>query len=183
MSLVSASVTNVTPTPTVTQAANITSATTMVYSPGDLWWALGIIIILASLIGVVYLYEISRAYNLAGTPAKREENVKTLLSSVQTLVEKVTSQATVSTADITQVSTLLNSVKDLVDEPTGIVGFTRGQIATTVIFILGVAVILIMFALKADPQIVNNIVSMLGATLAAVVGFYFGGKGATSGKG
>lgn len=64
--------------------------------------------------------------------------------------------------------------------PPGISNLTRGMIALTVIVILGIAV----FHLLANPpaggesQTVNNVLSMLGGLLAAITGFYFGGKAA-----
>ena len=38
------------------------------------------------------------------------------------------------------------------------------------------AVIMLLIAENGDPQLANSLMSMLGTTLAAVVGFYFGGR-------
>jgi hypothetical protein len=52
------------------------------------------------------------------------------------------------------------------------------MMALTVILILGVAVfhILVKGAPGDDSQIINNILSMLAGLLAAITGFYFGGR-------
>ncbi len=162
------------------EATNATATTNMVYNLQDLYIALIIIAIFALFVGVIYLYEIKRAYDLV-KGRKTDDVVNALIRSVQDLTEKVKGQPTITTSDITQLSTVIDSLKDLT-QATGISGFTRGQISMTVIFILGIAVILVLFAFQADTAIVSNVVSMLGATLAAVVGFYFGEKGSSQGK-
>ena len=61
----------------------------------------------------------------------------------------------------------------------GITGFNRGMISFGILFVLSIAVVLIFVANNGDPQLANTIMSMMGTTLAAVVGFYFGGKSIT----
>jgi len=76
----------------------------------------------------------------------------------------------------------LNELKEFVKEsgkaPPGIPGLARATMALTVIVILGIAVfhILVKGAPGDNSQIVNNILSMLAGLLAAITGFYFGGK-------
>lgn len=64
--------------------------------------------------------------------------------------------------------------------PPGISSLTRGVIALTVILILGIATLHILVAGTKgnDSQIIGNILSMLAGLLAAITGFYFGGRAA-----
>ncbi len=72
---------------------------------------------------------------------------------------------------------LTTSILDLMKQPVeGIAGFNRGLISFGIIFVLSIAVVMIFVAKNGDPQLANTIMSMMGTTLAAVVGFYFGGK-------
>ncbi|RJS79391.1 hypothetical protein CW713_08460 [Methanophagales archaeon] len=60
----------------------------------------------------------------------------------------------------------------------GISGFRRAIIALTVILILGIAVFHLL-ANNTDTNsraVVNNILSMLAGLVAAIAGFYFGGR-------
>lgn len=68
----------------------------------------------------------------------------------------------------------------------GIPGLARSTMTLTVIVILGIAVFHILAvgivgdtSQNINPQIINNILSMLAGLLAAITGFYFGGKGTT----
>lgn len=76
----------------------------------------------------------------------------------------------------------LNELKELIKEsgktPPGIPGLARAIMALTVIVILGLAVfhILVKGTSGDDSKIVDNILSMLAGLLAAITGFYFGGK-------
>ena len=63
------------------------------------------------------------------------------------------------------------------DQDKGISGFRRSIIALTVILIVGIAV----FHLLQNPddsskELVSNVVSMLAGLVAAIAGFYFGGR-------
>ena len=73
-------------------------------------------------------------------------------------------------------------IKGIGKAPPGIPGLARATMALTVIVILGIAVIHILVegSPEGDSQIINNILSMLAGLLAAITGFYFGGK--TAGK-
>ncbi|MBI4186307.1 MAG: hypothetical protein HY530_02230 [Chloroflexi bacterium] len=64
--------------------------------------------------------------------------------------------------------------------PPGIPGLARATMAITVIVILGIAVfhLLAEGGSEGDSQIINNVLSMLAGLLAAITGFYFGGKAA-----
>ncbi len=77
----------------------------------------------------------------------------------------------------------LDELKELLKEsnkaPGGMQGLSRASMALSVILILGIAVFQLLT--KANPtagdsQIVGNILSMLGGLLAAITGFYFGGR-------
>jgi type IV secretory pathway VirB3-like protein len=50
--------------------------------------------------------------------------------------------------------------------------------ALSVILILGIAIfhMLVQDAPSEDSQIISNVLSMLGRLLAAITGFYFGGR-------
>jgi Na+/H+-translocating membrane pyrophosphatase len=57
-------------------------------------------------------------------------------------------------------------------------GLARSVMALTVIVILGIAVIDLLAGESSEggAQIINNILSMLAGLLAAITGFYFGGR-------
>jgi hypothetical protein len=69
-------------------------------------------------------------------------------------------------------------LKELGSPPPGISGLARSTMALTVIVVLGIAVIHILATGQEgeDSQIVENILSMLAGLLAAITGFYFGGR-------
>jgi len=176
---------NVTSSPTVapTQVATLAptqGVTLSQYSGGDIIGAILVIAIFAIFIAAIYLYEIEKAY--ANAPKIKDDLKKQVIdhltANMDKLVEKATQPTTqISSGDLVKITEMNNEIQKLLEnEPTGIQGFTRGQIAMTVIFLLGTAVILVTFSLKPDSTMLNNVLSMLGATLAAVVGFYFGGK-------
>jgi hypothetical protein len=77
-----------------------------------------------------------------------------------------------------QLKELQEFMKESAKPPPGIPGLARAVMALTVIVILGVAVIHILVegSPKDDSQIIDNILSMLAGLLAAITGFYFGGK-------
>jgi hypothetical protein len=59
-------------------------------------------------------------------------------------------------------------------------GLARATMALTVIVVLGIAIfhILAKGAPGENSQIINNVLGMLSGLLAAITGFYFGGKAA-----
>ncbi len=69
-------------------------------------------------------------------------------------------------------------VKKISKSPPGISGLSRATMALTVLMVLGVAMIhiLVKGSPKENSQIVNNVLSMLAGLLAAITGFYFGGR-------
>lgn len=69
-------------------------------------------------------------------------------------------------------------IKELGKSPPGISGLARTVMALTVIVILGIAVLHILVQESANTNIVDNILSMLAGLLAAITGFYFGGRAA-----
>ena len=148
----------------------------------DLVGALFIVLVFALLIGIVYMYELYQAYaqtKIILEPKEKKELIMQLSTNIETITksldkEKKPALSAEDQKSITDITALIKSLTD--SEATGIIGFTRGQIAISVIFILGAAVILIFFSSSQNPTILSNVLSMLGATLAAVVGFYFGTK-------
>jgi hypothetical protein len=77
-----------------------------------------------------------------------------------------------------QLKELHGFLKEIREPPPGIPGLARAVMALTVIVVLGVAVIhvLVEGAPKDGGEIVENILSMLAGLLAAITGFYFGGR-------
>jgi hypothetical protein len=71
-------------------------------------------------------------------------------------------------------------IKATASGPPGIAGMSRALMALSVIIILGIAVfhLLAYGQQQENLTIINNVLSMLGATLAAITGFYFGGRSA-----
>lgn len=160
-----------------TTASNVTMISQ--FNMSDLIGALVVVGLFALFVGGIYVYEIKKAYEFSWRldDANRSAIVTALTNNLDTLTKKVADNKDVQSADLAKISDAITSMQKLLDaEPTGIQGFTRGQIAMTVIFLLGTAVILVIFSLKPDSTILNNVLSMMGATLAAVVGFYFGGE-------
>jgi len=77
----------------------------------------------------------------------------------------------------------LSELKELLKEsgkaPGGMQGLSRATMALSVILILGIAVFHLITKdepTDGDSQIVGNVLSMLGGLLAAITGFYFGGR-------
>ncbi|MGA9754211.1 MAG: hypothetical protein WBV23_03625 [Desulfobaccales bacterium] len=64
--------------------------------------------------------------------------------------------------------------------PPGIAGMSRSLMAFAVIIILGIAMFHLLTFCKDQEsmKIISNVLSMLGATLASITGFYFGGRSA-----
>ena len=69
--------------------------------------------------------------------------------------------------------------------PPGIPGLARAVMALTVIVILGVAVVhvLVNGVREEGGEIIENVLSMLAGLLAAITGFYFGGRTAQTSAG
>lgn len=80
--------------------------------------------------------------------------------------------------DRLELKELQEFVKEIRNAPPGIPGLARATMALTIIVIMGVAVfhVLVKRPPGVDSQIINNILSMLAGLLAAITGFYFGGK-------
>src|SRR5688500_12421617 len=71
---------------------------------------------------------------------------------------------------------------ELSSSPPGIPGLARSTMALTVIVVLGIAIVHLLISpgtLGANaPQIMNNVLTLLSGLLAAITGFYFGGRAA-----
>ena len=85
--------------------------------------------------------------------------------------------------DKLELAELKEFIKDSGKTPPGIPGLARSTMALTVIIVLGMAVFHILVKGVAgaespdvNSQIINNVLSMLAGLLAAITGFYFGGK-------
>ena len=157
----------------------VTSTTSMVFTPEGVLYAIIFSVLILLIILVPYLFELMSAYNLA---RKRDEQAQEILkSSVSDFITSLKAQNCPLTNE--QLDRFYDKVfapiQETLKQPvSGVSGSTRGIIAFTIIFTVGISAILIMFAKGGDPQIVNNVISMLAATLATIVGFYFGGRGA-----
>jgi hypothetical protein len=150
----------------------------MVFTPAGVGYALEFSAIIAVFFLIPYCLDIWWTYKLA---QDRDKIVQDMMkSSIKDYISQAKPPGAADNCceqSEKTIENLFNAVMANLKEPIeGISGFTRGMIAFAVIFILGIATLLILFATSADSQIVNNIISMLGATLAAVVGFYFGGR-------
>lgn len=78
-----------------------------------------------------------------------------------------------------QLSELKQFLKETGKAPPGIPNLTRGMLALTVILIMGIAIFhLLVYPPVGDSKLIDNVLSMLGGLLAAITGFYFGGKAA-----
>ena len=69
-------------------------------------------------------------------------------------------------------------LKESSKPPPGIPGLARSTIALTVIVILAVAIFHLLTSDNGDGNstIINNVLSVLAGLLAAITGFYFGGR-------
>ncbi len=121
------------------------------------------VIILALFASVPIIMDISFAY----ISANKTKNL---------LIEK-------ASLDKLELAELKEFIKDSGKTPPGIPGLARSTMALTVIIVLGMAVFHILVKGVAgaespdvNSQIINNVLSMLAGLLAAITGFYFGGK-------
>lgn len=155
----------------------ITNTTSMLYTPEGVQAALFFSILILLVILIPYMVELICAYRLA---RQRDEQAQELLkSSVKEFIETLKTQKSLLTDE--QIGTFYEKVFEPIQEKlnqpvTGVSGATRGIIAFAIIFTVGMATMLVMFATAGDSQLVNNVVSMLAATLATIAGFYFGGR-------
>ena len=122
------------------------------------------VVVLAVVAGLPMLLDICLAY--------RSRNKTRNL-----LVEK-------ASLDKLELKELQEFIKEIGEAPPGIPGLARAVMALTVIVVLGIAVIhmLVEGPQGNNSQIINNILSMLAGLLAAITGFYFGGKTAEKKK-
>lgn len=139
-------------------AANETQAADAVTGDlisGNIIWLYALII--ALLVLVPHLVDMFKAYKAQGEIRRQ-------------LIEKCAQDG----IDPTELKELL---KEAAKSPPGITGLTRGAIALTVIVILGIALFhLIITRQSTDDQTIGNILTMVGSLVAAIVGFYFGGR-------
>ncbi|MGA2917426.1 MAG: hypothetical protein ABSE13_02675 [Methanoregula sp.] len=149
----------------------------MTFTSEGLWYAFWFTVVVALFFLIPYCIDLWWTYTLA---AERDKIVHEMMkSSMDGYLSKVKGPDGDGSGDqaAKTIEGLFDAVMANLKEPIeGLSGFTRGMIAFAVILILAIATMLILFATSADSQVVNNIISMLGATLAAVVGFYFGGR-------
>lgn len=134
--------------------ANVTAAI-VTAGQGNVIWAY--IMIVAVLALVPHLVDIIYAY-------KAKNNIRKLLLD---LAEK-------GKLDHKECEQL---IKEAGKSPRGISGLSRGTMAIAVIVIMGIALFhLLTTRTAADSQVIGNVLSMLGSLIAAIIGFYFGGK-------
>lgn len=74
-------------------------------------------------------------------------------------------------------------IEALMRAPRGVQGLARTIIALTVMVVLGLSIfhIMVFTTNPGNSELVNSILSMLAATLAAITGFYFGGRATKEG--
>jgi len=149
----------------------------MTFTSEGLWYAFWFSVVVALFFLIPYCIDLWWTYKLA---SERDKIVQEMMkSSIDGYLSKVKGPDGDASCDqaAKTIEGLFDSVMANLKEPIeGLSGFTRGMIAFAVILILGIATLLILFATSANSEVVNNVISMLGATLAAVVGFYFGGR-------
>jgi hypothetical protein len=137
----------------VTATATAVAATT---SQGSVIWAY--IIIVAMIALIPHLVDIIYAY-------KSQNNIRKLL------IEKASADKKLDHEELKLL------IKDSGKAPPGITGLSRGTMAISAIAILGIALFhLLTTRTETDSQVIGNVLSMLGGLIAAIIGFYFGGK-------
>jgi hypothetical protein len=161
----------------VSELIPINSTTSMIYTPEGVLSALIFSLLIMIIILFPYLLELSNAYSLV---RKRDEQAQEILkSSVAEFISTLRGQNVPLTDEQLDrfYERVFAPIQETLKQPvSGVTGSTRGIIAFSIIFTVGIATMLIMFAKGGDSQIVNNVISMLAATLATIVGFYFGGR-------
>jgi len=149
----------------------------MVFTPEGFYYAFIFSILILIFMLLPYLIELAYAYRFA---RKRDEQAQEILkSTVSEVIASFKAQKCPLTDEQLDrfYEKVFAPVQETMRQPvSGIEGSTRGIIAFAIIFTVGVSAMLVMFAKGGDPQIVNNVISMLAATLATIVGFYFGGR-------
>ena len=119
------------------------------------------ITVVALLMGVPWVIDIIMAY-------KSQGEIRRLLIN----------KASVNGITPTELRELLKACKEA---PGGIQGLSRASMALSVILILGIAIFHLLVNGKGtdgESQIISNVLSLLGGLLAAITGFYFGGRAA-----
>lgn len=135
-----------------------TTATTVAATAGQgsVIWAYILIIGIIALIP--HLVDIILAY-------RSQNNIRKLL------IEKASADKKLDHVELKQL------IKDSGKAPPGISGLSRGTMAIAAIVILGIAIFHLLTTRTAtDSQVIGNVLSMLGGLIAAIIGFYFGGK-------
>jgi len=76
--------------------------------------------------------------------------------------------------------TALQIIKEYINaEPGGAPGTTRGIMAIAIILIVGICLFFLMVYPSDNRDVVKDVILTLTGALTSIVGFYFGGKGAT----
>jgi hypothetical protein len=155
----------------------ITDKTSMVFTTDGFMYALIFSFFILLFMLAPYIIELKYAYDLA---RKRDEQAKELLehSITNFIASSKLNNCSLTDEQLDKFyEKVFAPIQDTLRPPvTGVAGSTRGIIAFAIIFTIGITTMLVMFAKEGDPQLVNNIISMLAATLATIVGFYFGGR-------
>jgi hypothetical protein len=82
---------------------------------------------------------------------------------------------TASSFDSATKKELIEKIIDAQKEPRGIIGLTRRTIATTILLVIGIAVIMVVL-ISDNSNLVSTVFTSLTSVFATVVGFYFGGE-------
>jgi uncharacterized protein involved in tolerance to divalent cations len=153
-----------------------TNQTSMVFTVEGVLSALACSTLILLIILIPYLYELYCAYQLA---RERDKNAQTIFeSTVKDFMSRLKMQGSITDEQLSSLyDRVFTPIQETMKQPvSGITGSTRGIIAFAIIYTVGVATMLVLFAKSGDSQLVNNVVSMLAATLATIIGFYFGGR-------
>jgi hypothetical protein len=133
-----------------------TTAAALVEIPRDMIWLLWLYVLIIVLVAVLpRLIEVIVLYSMQYKIRKR-------------LIDK----AAANGLTVDELKSLLAEVKGPLST---VVGTARTPIALTVIVILGIAIAHLLVRGESG-DIINNILSMLAGLLAAITGFYFGGR-------
>lgn len=97
------------------------------------------------------------------------------LCKTRELLKNLIEKASLDKLDMEE---LKEFIREIGKPPSGIRGLARATMAFTVILVLGVSVfyVLVRDGSGSNSQIINSILSMLAGLLAAITGFYFGGR-------
>ena len=141
----------------------------------DVWLAVVYILFLTVFASLPIIVDIVYVYR-----ARREAAHETALDRIVGLIELQGA----SKINARELRTLLEEFRTLVKEirtpPSGITGLGRQTMALTILVILGIVLFhaLVVGIPETSARAIDNALSVLSGALAAIIGFYYGGKAA-----